>query len=82
MPALATYSEVLSRPLFLPTRRPSEEAPVAMVPMSMTALRRRDRELGRSSSGASRPARSPATTATRTTRQHHADFKRSCSWWC
>jgi len=38
MPALATYSEVLSRPLFSPNRRPSEEAPAVMVPMSMTLV--------------------------------------------
>jgi hypothetical protein len=38
MPALATYSEVLSRPLFSANRRPSEEAPAAMVPMSMTLI--------------------------------------------
>jgi hypothetical protein len=38
MPALATYSEVLSRPLFSPNRRPSEEAPAVMVPMSMTLI--------------------------------------------
>ena len=34
MPALTTYSEVLSRPLFSPNRRPSEEAPVATVSTS------------------------------------------------
>jgi hypothetical protein len=38
MPALTTYSEVLSRPLFSPNRRPSEEEPVVMVPMSMTLV--------------------------------------------
>jgi len=38
MPTLATYSEVLLRPLFSPNRRPSEEEPVVMVPMSMTLV--------------------------------------------
>jgi hypothetical protein len=38
MPALATYSEVLSRPLFSPNRRPSEDEPAVMVPMSMTLV--------------------------------------------
>jgi len=39
MPALATYSEVLSRPLFSPTRRPpSEETPAATVSTSMTLI--------------------------------------------
>jgi len=38
MPTLTTYSEVLSRPLFSPNRRPSEEEPVVMVPMSMTLV--------------------------------------------
>jgi len=38
MPALATYSEVLSRPLFSPNRRPSEEAPTATVSTSMTLI--------------------------------------------
>jgi hypothetical protein len=36
MPALSTYGEVGSRPLFSPTRRPSEDAPVATTaPTSM-----------------------------------------------
>jgi hypothetical protein len=38
MPALATYSEVLSRPLFSPNRRPSEEAPATIVSTSMTLV--------------------------------------------
>jgi hypothetical protein len=38
MPAFATYSEVLSRPLFSANRHPSEEAPAVMVPMSMTLI--------------------------------------------
>jgi hypothetical protein len=38
MPALATYSEVLSRPLFSPNRRPSEETPAATVSTSMTLI--------------------------------------------
>jgi hypothetical protein len=35
MPALSTYGEVVSRPLFSPTRRPSEDAPAATAPTSM-----------------------------------------------
>jgi hypothetical protein len=38
VPALTTYSEVLSRPLFSPNRRPSEEAPSAPVSTSMTLI--------------------------------------------
>ena len=38
MPASATYSEVLSRPLFSPNRRPSEEAPATIVSTSMTLV--------------------------------------------
>jgi hypothetical protein len=40
VPALSTYSEVLSRPLFSPTRRPSEEAPAATpeTPMTLVAI--------------------------------------------
>jgi hypothetical protein len=38
MPALATYSEVLSRPLFSANRRPSEVAPTATVSTSMTLI--------------------------------------------
>ena len=38
MPALSTYAEVLSRPLFSPTRRPAEEAPAATAPTTPMTL--------------------------------------------
>jgi hypothetical protein len=38
MPALSTYGEVASRPLFSPTRRPSEDAPVATAPTTSMKL--------------------------------------------
>jgi hypothetical protein len=38
MPALTAYSEVLSRPLFSSSRRPSEEASAPMVSSSMTLV--------------------------------------------
>jgi type II secretory pathway component PulC len=40
VPALSSYSEVLSRPLFSPTRRPSEDAPAATpeTPMTLVAI--------------------------------------------
>jgi hypothetical protein len=38
MPALPTYAEVLSRPLFSSTRRPAEDAPVAVAPTTPMTL--------------------------------------------